>query len=314
MAHETRIISLLPGATEIVAGLGLYDSLVGVSHACDDPADVADLPRVTQPLVPGGDASSAEIDAAVKARVADRQPLYKLDIDKVKALKPTHIVTQGLCNVCAVAESDVQAAISALGSDVEVIALEPRTLTDVLGDIIKVGEALGATRAARHWESELRFRVETVALNTAGHIAVGAARVPTVVLEWLDPPFSCGHWTPELIDLAGGRPMIGQPGQPSRQLDWQEVRDAGPEVLVLACCGFGIERTVDEIQVLTDQLGWHELPAVRNSRVFVVDGDAYFNRPGPRLVDSLEILAHALWPEAHELPAGLERARRVKVS
>jgi len=281
-----RIVSLLPSATEMVAAIGLADSLVGVTHECDHPPGVASLPHVTRTLIPA-DATSSEIDALVSQQMATRQALYSLDAELLSELKPDLIVTQSLCDVCAVAPSEIQAAIARLPSRLEVIDLEPMSLNDVLVAMLTIGEATGHESPAAQAVSALRDRVETVR-----RAAVQRACHPrSLILEWIDPPFCAGHWNPELVQLAGGREMIGRAGEPSRRIEWEEIIRADPEFLLVACCGYSEPRARDDLPLLEARPGWQSLTCVRAGRVFVADGSAYFNRPGPRLVDSLELLA-----------------------
>jgi iron complex transport system substrate-binding protein len=301
-----RIVSLLPSATEIVCALGLESSLVGVTHECDFPAAVARLPKVTRTLIPH-DAASADIDALVRERLKTQQALYTLDLPTLEALAPDLIVTQALCDVCAVADAGVREAACALPGQPRVVNLEPTCLDDVFACLGLVAEAAGVEARGREVVAALRARVAAVASR--------AARVqptPSVgLLEWIDPPFSSGHWTPELIALAGGRPLLGAAGERSHTLTWDAVRAADPDVLMIACCGFDVARTRQDLPILARQPGFDTLTAVRAGRVYVTDGNAYFSRPGPRLVDSLEILAHALAPAAHPLPHGLPAAERM---
>jgi iron complex transport system substrate-binding protein len=301
-----RIVSLLPSATEIVCALGLGDQLVGVTHECDFPDFVRALPKVTTTLIPT-DATSREIDALVRERLKTRRALYSLDLPTLERLAPDLIVTQALCDVCAVAEEEVTAAACRLPGRPRVVNLEPTTLTGVFDSLLTVGRAAGIVERAERVVGELRAR--------AGAIAERSARLErrprVLLLEWLDPPFSCGHWSPELVALAGGDEVIGRPGERSRTLTWPEVAAARPEVVALACCGFTVERTLEDLPTVRGVPEWRALPAVRDGQVFVVDGSAYFSRPGPRLVGSLEILAHALHPGVHPLPAGCPAARKL---
>ncbi len=300
-----RIVSLLPSATEILCALGLDDQLVGVTHECDFPAFVARLPKVTRTLIPT-EASSAEIDGLVREKLKADRALYSLDMPVLESLRPDLIVTQALCDVCAVAEDEVRAAACSLPGSPRVVNLEPQTLSDVLESITQVAQAAGVESRGDEVVQGLQDRVARVAARTAG-----LSHLPRViVLEWLDPPFSCGHWNPELVRLAGGIEVLGQEGRPSRTLRWDEVLSAQPEIVLIACCGFGVDRTMQDVPALWSIPGWRALPAVRSSHVYVVDGSQYFSRPGPRLVDSLEILAHALHPDVHPLPAGLAPAVR----
>ncbi len=301
-----RIVSLLPSATEIVCELGLGDDLVGVTHECDHPPFVAGLPKVTRTLIPH-DAGSREIDALVRERLKTQRALDTLDLPTLERLAPDLIVTQALCDVCAVAEAEVTAAARSLPGRPRVINLEPVSLEDVLDTLWAVGRAAGVPGRAETVVTGLRRRVGAVAARSDRV----AARPRVVLLEWLDPPFSCGHWSPELVRLAGGDEVVGRVGTPSRTLTWEEVGAARPDVLVVACCGFSLDRTLADVPALAARPGWADLPALRAGRVYVTDGNAYFSRPGPRLVDSLEILAHALHPDVHPLPPGVPAARRL---
>ena len=295
-----RIVSLLPSATEIVCALGLEEHLVGVTHECDFPPSVRRLPAVTRTLIPT-DATSGEIDALVRERLRTGCALYTLDLPVLEALQPDLIVTQALCDVCAVAEDEVAAAACTLPGRPPVINLEPQRLSEVLDAIRQVAQAAGAAAAADALVARLHARVDTVAARSARL----SYRPRVALLEWLDPPFCCGHWSPELVRLAGGVEGLGQEGRPSRTLDWEEIRAWAPEVVVIACCGYSIERTLRDVPALWRIPVWENVPAVRSGRVYVVNGSHYFSRPGPRLVDSLEMLAHALHPDVHPLPPGL---------
>lgn len=301
-----RIVSLLPSATEIVCDLGLGGDLVGVTHECDHPRFVADLPKVTRTLIPH-DAGSRDIDALVRERLKTQRALYTLDLPTLERLAPDLIVTQALCDVCAVAEAEVTAAACSLPGHPRVINLEPMSLEDVLDTLRAVGRAAGVAGRGEAVVSDMRRRIDAVVARSERV----ADRPRVVLLEWLDPPFSCGHWSPELVRLAGGDEVIGRAGRPSRTLTWEEVVAARPDVLVVACCGFSLQRTLVDVPGLAARPGWADLPAVRAGRVYVTDGNAYFSRPGPRLLDSLEILAHALHPDVHPLPRGLPAARRL---
>lgn len=301
-----RIVSLLPSATEIVCQLGLGDQLVGVTHECDWPAEVRRLPKVTRSFIPP-DAASREIDGLVRERMQTERALYSLDLPMLAELQPELIITQALCDVCAVAEGEVQRAVATLPGRPRVVNLEPTCLKDVFECLRQVGAAAGCIGRAEEENAALKSRVAAVVERTQRI----ADRPRVVVLEWIDPPFSSGHWSPELVELAGGQETIGVAGQRSRTLDWQQIVAARPEVLLIACCGFDVARTLDDLPILRGYPGWIELPCVVCERVYVVDGSAHFSRPGPRLVDSLEILAHALHPDVHPLPPGLPAARQL---
>lgn len=301
-----RIVSLLPSATEIVCQLGLRDQLVGVSHECDYPTSVINLPKVTKTLIPH-DASSLEIDALVRERLKTERALYTLNMPMLESLSPDLIVTQALCDVCAVAESEVQQAACSLTSSPKVINLEPVCLEDVMQCIRLVGNATNCSERAEQEITNLTSRVQAVATRSQ----CISSRPTVMLLEWIDPPFCAGHWSPELVNLAGGREVIGSSSQRSQTTAWESIVAADPEVLFIACCGFGIERTLEDLPILQAYPEWKSMKCVQTGKVFVVDGSAYFSRPGPRLVDSLEILAHALHPEIHPLPEGLKPALHV---
>ncbi|HWB12094.1 MAG TPA: cobalamin-binding protein [Pirellulales bacterium] len=292
-----RIVSLVPSATEIICQLGLGDALCGVSHECDFPPRVRELPKVTRTLFSSG-ASSREIDALVRERLKTRYALYALDGPLLESLRPDLIVTQTLCDVCAVADDEVQAAVCKLPGAPRVINLAPRRLVDVFEGLRAVGEAAGVPGRAESEVARLQARVETVEQRTRDI----ANRPRVVMLEWIDPPFCAGHWSPELVRLAAGAELIGQEGRPSRTIEWEQIVLADPDVVFVACCGFDAERARQELPILAARPGFDALAAVRSGRVYWVDGSAYFNRPGPRLVDSLEILANALHPTIHPAP------------
>ncbi len=295
-----RIVSLLPSATEIVCALGLRAELVGVTHECDYPPDVASLPKVTRTLIPK-DAASGEIDRMVREQIQNARGLYTLDMDVLTSLRPNVIVTQALCGVCAVAEQEVCAAAEVLPGKPSVINLEPQTLHEVIQSVRTVGRALGVGATADQVADGLEQRVSQV-----GRRSRRLRRPPRVVLlEWLDPPFSCGHWNPELVRLAGGVEVLGREGQRSQTFSWEDVVAAVPDVLIVSCCGFDVERTMRDVELLRDHGHWRQIPAVQSGRTYVIDGSQYFSRPGPRLVDSLEILAHSLHPLIHPCPADL---------
>lgn len=298
-----RIVSLLPSATEIVCELGLGSRLVGVTHECDYPSFVRSLPKVTRTLIPT-DATSREIDSLVRERLGSERALYTLDLPLLERLHPDLIVTQALCDVCAVAESEVLAAARRLPRRPEVLNLEPTTLDEVFECMHLVGQKAGAKSQAAEAVARLRSRVEKVEERSRSI----ASTLGVVLLEWIDPLFCSGHWTPELIRMAGGVELIGQAHQPSRQIAWEEVVRADPEVIVIACCGFDVERTRKDLPILQAQSGFSDLRCVRSRRVFMVDGNASFSRPGPRLVESVELLAHTLHPSVHPLPAGVAAA------
>jgi iron complex transport system substrate-binding protein len=287
-----RIVSLLPSATEIVCALGLEKDLVGVTHECDYPPSVLSLPKVTQTSIPHT-ATSAQIDAMVRERSRQKTALYQLNEPMLSALRPDLIVTQALCDVCAVDETEVRRAACAMDWNPKVINLEPMSLGDVFESMRTVAVAANVPDKGQGAVEKLEQRVSAV----RDQCQQSHSRPSVVFLEWLDPLFCGGHWNPELVNLAGGKELIGRPGARSRQIEWTELQQADPDVLFIACCGYSIDRALADLPSLRQKPGWEELRAVRNNRVYVADGSAYFNRPGPRLVESLEVLATALHPE-----------------
>jgi iron complex transport system substrate-binding protein len=304
-----RIVSLLASATEIICSLGLRDSLVGVTHECDYPADVVGLPIVTRSAIPH-DASSIEIDRLVREQLETSTALYSLNVELLDELRPDVIVTQALCEVCAVSESEIKDTICQLTTQPELINLEPMCLKDVFDTLLLVGNVTNRMSIAESVVNSLKARVRRVKILTETHIKTD--NYPKVVfLEWIDPPFNAGHWTPELIEMAGGIDCLGNKHRPSQTTLWDDVLDAQPDVMFIACCGFSMERAAKDLPILQSNVGWKDLPCVKNNRVYLSDGNSYFNRPGPRLVDSLEIIANALHPDVHILGLDLPTAVRV---
>ncbi|MCX7924954.1 MAG: cobalamin-binding protein [Fimbriimonadales bacterium] len=283
-----RIVSLLPSATEIVYALGLGEHLVARSHECDYPPEAESVPVITYSLIPP-DLPSHEIDRMVSETLMTHATLYGLNLELLQQLEPDLLITQALCDVCAVSFNSVQEAVATLSPRTRVLNLEPTTLQGVMHTFQMVADAAGVPERGRELIERFRERIERANQRTRNR-----PPVRITFLEWIDPPFACGHWTPELVQLAGGIDGHGKAGQPSRRLAWQEVLDWQPEAVVIACCGFTVERTLQDLPILERLSGWDTLPAVRNGAVFVADGNAYFSRPGPRLADSLEWLVQQL--------------------
>jgi iron complex transport system substrate-binding protein len=299
LSRGLRIVSLIASSTEIVSALGLRQMLVGISHECDYPADVRALPVCTGPkFLPDG--TSYEIDQKVKAILQESLSVYRVDADLLESLQPTHIITQSQCEVCAVSLRDVEdAACRMITSRPEIVSLEPNCLEDVWTDIEKVGTALAVSSVAADLISDLKGRL--VAIQQRSQEAVKSQKPPRVLfVEWIDPLMTGGNWMPELIKIAGGENLFGEAGKHSPPLAWADVTKADPEVIVVAPCGFDIARTLEDMPFLTNHSEWNGLSAVRNGRVFVADGNQFFNRPGPRLVESTEILAELFHPEAFQ--------------
>ena len=272
---------------------GAGDALIGVTHECDYPIGVEKLPTLTSSKIEH-DMTSAEIDAAVEKHLTDTGSIYALDARLLEKLAPDLIITQGLCDVCAVSMDLVSEAIAGLVLEPGILSLNPTSLRGVLHDAVRVGEALGRGDETREKVAALEAR-----LARAEETVAGLPRPRVGCIEWLDPPFSAGHWVPEMVRIAGGEELFARAGKPSERLTWEEVFEAAPEVLVLMPCGFGTGRAVEEARrVLPGLLGWDDLPAVRDGRVWAVDANSYFSRPAPRLVEGVEILVRILHPEA----------------
>ncbi len=290
-----RIVSLLPSATEIVCALGLEDELVGISHDCDWPPGLRDRKVVLSEAAVHGDLSSAEIDQVIKTLIHSGLSAYHLDAEKLRKLRPDLILTQELCEVCAPSFAEVQRAAKILDTAPKIVSLEPTCLDDILENITLVGEVTGRVAKAQDLIAQLRERVERVLSRT--EFLENTPRV--LALEWLAPLYVGGHWVPEMIELAGGEPM-NPSGEPSYEIAWIDVENFNPEVIVLMPCGFSPKRTLKEIDLLTSYEDWEELRAVKNGDLYLVHGSYYFNRPGPRIVIGLEILAKILHPELFE--------------
>jgi iron complex transport system substrate-binding protein len=284
---------MLPAATEIAAALGLVPQLVGVSHECDHPPEVASLPQVTHCEIHGGALPSGGIDTWVSETLTATGTLYTMDEPLLRRLRPDVILTQRLCDVCAVGYDSVTGFAATLPGPPVVVNLEPASVADIFDDIRRVAAAARVPERAEAVIAELQARVDAVRARAAG-----AARRPrTVILEWIDPPFASGHWNPEVVEMAGGVEPLGAKGRPSRRVSWDDVIAARPEVLIVACCGFDLDRTRRDLPLLFGQPGWSDLPAVHDGQVHAVDGSQYFARPGPRVVDTLEIVAEILHPD-----------------
>lgn len=289
-----RIVSFLPSATEMLWALGLGEQVVAVTFECDHPAAAMDKPRVVHSHMPPG-LTPAEIDQLVRSTGGEGRSLYFADLRLLEELAPDLILLQDLCKVCAIDSPTLARDLSCLKSHPKTLSLSAHTLHGVLEDIYRVGEATGAQLAAEALVGELRSRFEAVAARAALQ-----TRPKVLALEWLDPFFQGGHWVPEMIDLAGGEAVLANPGAKSVRLTWEQVRLADPEVLVIMPCGYHLQETVAQYRAQTFPSGWSDLQAVRRGKVYAVDGSAYFSRPGPRLVDGVEILAKLLREEAGE--------------
>jgi iron complex transport system substrate-binding protein len=290
-----RVASLLPSATEIVCALGARDTLVGVSHECDFPEGVAGLPALTRARLKPV-TKSRDIDAEVRAILQNALAVYEIELDRLATARPELIVTQDLCDVCAVSLDDVRTAVARLAQrdDIRIVNLHPRRLGDVWDDIARVASALARPETGGRLVDDLRARVADIQARSA--VRDGRPRVLSI--EWIDPVMIGGMWMPELIALAGGTALVTRPGDHAPTLTRDALAALSPDVVLVKPCGFALERTLDELETLRASLPWNEWAAVRAGRVYVADGNAYFNRPGPRLVESLEILAACVHPEA----------------
>jgi iron complex transport system substrate-binding protein len=297
---ELRIVSLIASATEIVCALGFESQLVGRSHECDFPVSVKRLPVCTSPKFEV-EGLSYEIDERVKAILQEALSVYRVDADLLERLRPTHIITQSQCEVCAVSLKDVEQAVCQFtGSQPIVVSLEPNALADVWSDILSVAAAFNEPGRGEELVARLRRRMDEIAAR-----AQTAESRPTVAcVEWIEPLMAAGNWMPELVEMAGGVNLFGEVGRHSPWMEWEEMVAADPDAIFISPCGFDIARTMRETDLLTGKPEWRELKAVKDNHVFVADGNQYFNRPGPRLVESLEILAETLHPEL--FPSGFE--------
>lgn len=287
-----RILSLLPSATEIVYALGLGDSLVGVSHECDYPPEVREKPVISTSDL-SSQLGSAEIHGAVNAHRHPAHSLYRINEPLLRRIDPEVILTQELCNVCAIPVAQVRESARILAGPCRIVSLEPNTLHQILDNILTVGEVTGQEGRARALTNSLQERITQVT-----ELASHAASHPRVLcLEWMDPPMAGGHWVPEMVRLAGGTDGIGKEGAPSTVISWEAVVEYQPEVLIVMPCGYKIDRTLGEVDRFSTRAGWHDLPAVRAGRVYIVESPSYFSRPGPRIVTGLEMLAEIIHPE-----------------
>ncbi len=288
-----RVCSLLPGATEIAFALGLGDDVVGVTHECDYPAEAQQKPVIVRSLIDSHQMTSIEIDRWVSERLGVTRVFTTIDEERLREAAPDVILTQGLCDVCAIDYNEVVAAGETLPHKPTIVSLTPNCLTDVLDDIARVGEATGQGQKAQTFVRGLEERIAVM----RDRAAQSPARPRVACLEWFDPIYFAGHWVPEMIELAGGHDVLGRKGEPSAKIAWAKVVEHAPDVIVLMPCGYDVQRTLNEAGVLQRLEGWRELPAVKAGKVYAVNGHAFFSRPGPRLVDGLEILAHIIHPQ-----------------
>lgn len=302
-----RICSLLPSATEIAFALGLGDSVVAVTHECDYPPEAKTKQIVVKSSIDAARSGSAEIDETVGKLLRAKKSIYTIDLPRFREANPDLILTQELCDVCAVNYNEVLAASTSLARKPEIISLAPALLSDVLRDIELVGKMAGKKREAEIFVAHLQERIDRVREKASR----SDYRPRVACLEWLEPIYNAGHWIPEMVELAGGMDGLGKKGKLSEKIDWDRVVQSAPEVIVLMPCGFEIARTLKELRLLYQLPGWSDLPAVKKGNVFAVNGSAYFNRSGPRLVDGLEILARIIHPEIFPWQTAPEAAQRL---
>lgn len=302
-----RIVSLLPGATELVCALGLEEQLVGVSHECDFPPEVvAHLPRLTRSTLPEGLSDPAAIDAAVREKARRGEALYTIDEEQLAALEPDLVLTQALCEVCAVPQGQAVRASVRLRRSPRVIAVNTYRLEDLFESLQQIAEAAGVPERAESRIREWRHRLARVEAAVAG-----APRPRVLMLEWLDPPFRCGHWIPDMVTIAGGTEIMGQAGEPSSRIRWEEIEKAQPEVIGLIPCGYRLNEVISAQSLLTRLSFWTRIPAVQKGEVYALDASAYFSRPGPRTIDGIELLAALLHPDRFHTPLVERAAQRL---
>ncbi len=291
-----RIVSFLPSATEIACALGLSDQLVGITHECDYPADVRGKPIVVRNALPIEEMSQPEVDAAVRQRLHDGLSLYQVDEELLRELAPDLILTQDLCQVCAPSGNEVSQALNLLPRKPEILWLTPKSLDEVIANVRDLGAATDRSVEAERLISEGRERLEKIEAVTRKV----ANRPRVFCMEWLDPVYCGGHWVPEMVKIAGGIDELAREREDSVRIEWGDVLKWQPEVLIVTPCGYDLARVVEESQKLPTYPGWSNLPAVQNGRVYAVDANSYFARPGPRVVDGTELLAHLIHPELFE--------------
>ncbi|PYK62194.1 MAG: cobalamin-binding protein [Verrucomicrobia bacterium] len=289
----SRIVSLVPAATEIAAALGLMEDVVGVSHECDFPSEANARPRVTNCPVHNAGHTSKDIDEWVRRALREKGTIYTIDKPLLRELRPDVILTQKLCDVCAVGYGTVARLAETLPGPPRVVNLEPSSLSDIFDDIHRIARACDVVERAEELVAKLAARVEMVRKRAADV----AHRPRCLLMEWVDPPVCSGHWGPELVEIAGGHDPLGRKHQPSARIDWQEVLDARPEIIVLALCGYDVDLAQRDCELLREFPGFDSLPAARTGEIYLVNASAYFARPGPRIIDSIEILAGILHPK-----------------
>lgn len=305
-----RIVSFLPSATEMVCALGLGDQLVGITHECDYPPEVAVKPIVVRNVLPIEQMSQPEIDVAVTQRMRDGLSLYEVDEKLLKELAPDIILTQDLCQVCAPSGNEVTQALGLLPKKPQILWLTPKSLEEIFDNLRELGEATGRAKAAQELIAAGRARLEKIAAVTRNF----SNRPRVFCMEWLDPVYCSGHWLPEMVKIAGGVDALGRKGTDSVRIPWEDALKWAPEVLIITPCGFNLDKVIEQTPQLFNYPSWSDLPAFRHNRVYAVDANSYFARPGPRVVDGTELLAHLIHPDLFEWEGAQEAFRRIECS
>jgi iron complex transport system substrate-binding protein len=305
MLETRRIVSFLPSATEMACALGLSDQLLGITHECDYPPQISGKPVVVRNVLPIESMSQPEIDFAVTQRLRNGQSLYRVDETLMQDIAPDLILTQDLCQVCAPSGNEITQLLSVLPTKPQILWLTPKSLEQIFGNLRDLGAATGRSKMAETLIAEGKARLGKI--EAATHALVSRPRV--FCMEWMDPVYCCGHWVPEMVRIAGGFDKLGREGTDSVRIKWSDVLEWRPEVLIVMPCGFALEKATEQARRLTTYPGWDDLPAVRDGRAYAVDANSYFARPGPRVVEGTELLAHLLHPELFEWkgPAGAFR-------
>lgn len=308
MKAAQQIVSFLPSATEMACALGLSDQLVGITHECDYPPEIRGKPVVVRKALPIETMSQPDIDVAVSKRMREGLSLYEVDEKLLQELAPDLILTQDLCQVCAPSGNEVSHALNLLPKKPQILWLTPNSIEQIFDNLRELGEATGHTKEADELISDGRARLEKIEAVTRGL----ANRPRVFCMEWLDPVYCSGHWVPEMVRIAGGVDRLGEEGSDSIRIAWQDVVEWQPEVMIVTPCGYDLEQTIGVSSDLSSYAGWSDLPAVRHGRVYAVDANSYFARPGPRVVDGTELLAHLIHPEAFAWNGSTKAFRRLE--
>src|SRR5229473_3414232 len=310
MTNAARIVSFLPSATEMACALGLGDQLVGITHECDYPSEVEGKPVVVRNVLPIEQMSQPEIDAAVAQRMRDGLSLYQVDEKVLEELAPDIIMTQNLCQVCAPSGNEVPEALELLAKKPQILWLTPKSLEEIFDNLRELGQATGRVKEAEQLITSGRARLEKIAAITRNL----SQRPRVFCVEWLDPIYCSGHWMPEMVEIAGGVDALARQGTDSVRIPWEDVLQWAPEVLIITPCGFNLDQVIEQTPQILNYPGWSELPAVRDGRVYAVDANSYFARPGPRVVEGTELLAHLIHPDLFQWEGSPAAFRRVEFS